>query len=207
MDPPNSPVDDRQLVEDARKGDQAAFRALVERHQRKVYAMALSMLRDTDAARDVVQDAFIKAYQHLADFHGESGFYTWLYRIAMNLCIDRARRDKRFTKVEFDDGAGGDDPPAAEVAPHRLGFDPAQALRDREIRERVGQALAQLSANHRTVIVLREVDGLSYKEIAEVMGCSEGTVMSRLFHARKRMQEMLRGLTEEDDKSKATKAS
>src|SRR5262249_2501520 len=131
------PVDDRQLVEDARRGDQAAFRALVERHQRKVYAMALSMLRDADAARDVVQDAFIKAYQHLPDFQGQSGFYPWLYRIAMNLCIDRARRDKRFARIEFDEGAAADDAPPSEVAPHRLGFDPAQALRDREIRERV----------------------------------------------------------------------
>jgi len=198
--------DDRQLVEEARSGSQAAFRALVERHQRKVYAMALSMLRDPDAARDVVQDAFIKVYQHLAEFQGASGFYTWLYRIAMNLCIDRARRDKRFVKVEFDDAIARDEEAIAEVAPHRLGFDPARALADREIRERVAQALEKLSPTHRTVIVLREVDGLSYKEIAQAMRCSEGTIMSRLFHARKRLQEMLRGLVEQTDE-KATKAS
>ncbi len=196
-------LDDRQLVEEARKGSQPAFRTLVERHQRKVYAMALSMLRDPDAARDVVQDAFIKVYQHLGDFQGASGFYTWLYRIAMNLCIDRTRRAKRFAQVEFDDAAAAEDPGLSDVSPYRLGFDPAQALKDKEIRGRVQKALEALSPNHRAVIVMREVDGLSYKEIAEAMECSEGTIMSRLFHARKKMQEMLRGLVEAEEPAAA----
>jgi RNA polymerase sigma-70 factor (ECF subfamily) len=142
-------------------------------------------------------------YQHLDEFQGASGFYTWLYRIAMNLCIDRARRAKRFAQVEFDDAAASEDPGLSEVSPHRLGFDPAQALKDKEIRDRVGRALAELSENHRTVILLREVDGLSYKEIAEVMRCSEGTIMSRLFHARKRLQDLLRSLVEEDEPATA----
>jgi RNA polymerase sigma-70 factor (ECF subfamily) len=187
--------DDHELVEQARRGSQPAFRALVERHQRKVFAMALAMLKDADAARDVVQDAFIKVHQHLGDFHGQSGFYTWLYRIAMNLCIDRTRRSKRFAHVEFDDTQVHEGA-EFEVAPHRLGFDPAQALTDKEIRERVLAALEELSPNHRAVIVMREVEGLSYKEIADAMGCSQGTVMSRLFHARRRMQELLKPLTE-----------
>ena len=190
-------LDDRQLVDEARKGSQAAFRALVERHQRKVYGMAFAMLRDSDAARDVVQDAFIKVHRHLADFEGTSGFYTWLYRIALNLCIDRTRRQKRFAHVDFDDALAHEDEDGFDVSPHRLGFDPAQALRDREIRERVMAALDQLSPIHRAVIVMREVDGLSYKEIADAMKCSQGTIMSRLFHARKRMQEILRPLVEE----------
>ena len=192
-------ADDRQLVEQARQGDQAAFRTLVERHQRKIHALALTMLKDPDAARDVVQDAFIKAYRSLGAFEGNSGFYTWLYRIAVNLCIDRQRRAKRFAHHEFDDGIAHEDEGGFEVSPHRLGFDPARALTDREIRDRVTAALAQLSPIHRTVILLREVEGLSYKEIAEAMEVSQGTIMSRLFHARRRMQEILRPLV--DDKA------
>ncbi len=191
MDPP-----DQQLVEQAQRGDQSAFRALVERHQRRIYGLALGMLKDTDAARDVVQDAFIKVHQHLAEFQGSSNFYTWLYRIATNLCLDRMRRARRFAHVEFDEAVANDDDDTFEVSPHRLGFDPARALEDKEIRERLARALEHLSEHHRAAILLREVDGLSYKEIAEVMGCSEGTVMSRLFHARKRMQEMLRSFVE-----------
>jgi RNA polymerase sigma-70 factor (ECF subfamily) len=192
-------ANDRDLVKEARAGNHAAFRTLVERYQQKVYAMALSMMRDPDQARDAVQDAFIKAYEHLDTFQGDSSFYTWFYRIAFNLCIDRARRARRFTQVEFDEALGHEDEAAFEMGPQRLGFDPAQALHDREIRQRVMAALGELSPNHQTVLVLREVDGLAYKEIAEVMNCSIGTVMSRLFHARKRMQLLLRALVEGDE--------
>src|SRR5690242_13788856 len=122
--------------------------------------MALAVVRDPDEARDVVQDAFLKAYKALPTFEEKSAFYTWLYRIAMNLCIDRARHAKRAAKVEFDETIERDEEGASGVSPDRLGFDPAQALRDREIRERVSAALARLSPTHRTVLVLREVDGL-----------------------------------------------
>ena len=190
--------DDQQFVTEARAGSQAAFRTLVERHQRRVYGMALAMLKDPDAARDVVQDAFIKVHQHLPEFQGNSNFYTWLYRIAMNLCIDRTRRAKRFAQVEWNDEIAHEGEDAFAVSPHRLGFDPARALEDKEIHSQVSKALDELSPSHRAVILLREVEGLSYKEIAEAMECSEGTVMSRLFHARKKMQEKLRSFVEGD---------
>jgi RNA polymerase sigma-70 factor (ECF subfamily) len=189
-------ADDLTLVEEARKGSHAAFRTLVERYQRRVYAMALSIVRDPDEARDVVQDAFIKAYRGLDGFQGEAAFYTWLYRIALNLCIDRARRQKRSPRVEFDEAVTPEEEGDSGISPARIGFDPAQALVDGEIRLRVSAALERLSPTHRTVLVLREIEGLSYKEIADAMGSSIGTVMSRLFHARKRMQEMLRPLVE-----------
>ena len=195
MDPTKEP-DDLQLVDEARKGSELAFRRLVEKYQRRIYAMALGMVKDPDEARDVVQDAFMKAWRHLGTFEGQSAFYTWLYRIAMNLCIDRARKNSRVGKVEFDEVVDRDEEGDSGISPRRVGFDPARALADREIRERLNEALARLSATHRAVLLLREVDGLAYKEIADVMQCSEGTVMSRLFHARKRMQEMLRPIVD-----------
>lgn len=192
-------ADDVRLVELARAGDQAAFRVLVERYQRKLYGLALAMVKEPDEARDVVQEAFLKAWRSLDRFEGQAKFYTWLYRIATNLCIDRARSRRRAPKVEFDEAVDWDareEEGSSGISPQRLGFDPGRALHDREIREQVTAALQRLSPIHRTVLLLREVEGLAYKEIAETMQCSEGTVMSRLFHARKRMQQMLRALVD-----------
>ncbi len=148
------------------------------------------MLHDPDEARDVCQEAFFKAHRNLASFEGGAQFFTWLYRIVANLCIDTLRK-RRGDKLEFDDtiGVTGDD--ATGISPRRLGFDPQRALSDKELRGKITAALGKLSAAHRSVLVLREVEGLSYQEIADAMQCSIGTVMSRLFHARKRMQSML----------------
>jgi RNA polymerase sigma-70 factor (ECF subfamily) len=182
--------DDRQLVEDARRGDAKAFRELVVRHQRRAYAVALGIVHDPDDARDVCQEAFLKVHKNLATFEGEAQFFTWLYRIVMNLCIDLLRK-RRGQPVEFDDTLANDDPDDAGIAPQRTGFDPARALSDKELRKQILQALDKLTPAHRAVLVMREVDGLSYQEMAEAMKCSIGTIMSRLFHARKKMQTML----------------
>jgi RNA polymerase sigma-70 factor, ECF subfamily len=185
---------DRKLVLAAQKGDADAFRQLVVRHQRKAYAVALGMVHDPDDARDICQDAFMKAHKSLASFEGDAQFFTWLYRIVANLAIDHLRKKKRL-RVEFDEavlGEGNLDDDSG-ISPRRLGFDPARALADGELRERLEAALAQLSPAHRAVLVMREVDGLSYQEMADVVGCSIGTIMSRLFHARKKMQALLGG--------------
>jgi RNA polymerase sigma-70 factor (ECF subfamily) len=182
---------ERKLVDDARRGDAEAFRELVLRHQRKAYAVALGIIHDPDEARDVTQEAFLKAHRNLATFEGDAQFFTWLYRIVTNLCIDHLRK-RRGERVEFDEAVATND--AADdtgIAPRRLGFDPGRALDDKELRARLQAALQRLSATHRTVLVLREVEGLSYKEMADMMNCSIGTIMSRLFHARKKMQAML----------------
>ncbi|MCS6914023.1 MAG: sigma-70 family RNA polymerase sigma factor [Myxococcales bacterium] len=191
-------VDDRLLVEQARRGQRRAFQALVERYQSKVYALALGLVRDREEAQDLAQEAFLKAHQSLNRFQGESSFYTWLYRITVNLCIDHLRRARRGTGVAFDERLQLEeaDGSAEELSPQPLGFDPHRALQDKQLRERIQQALGELSEAHRAVLLLREVDGLSYKEMAEVLGCAEGTIMSRLFHARKRMQQMLRAWVE-----------
>jgi RNA polymerase sigma-70 factor, ECF subfamily len=187
------PVDDRELVESARKGDRDAFRTLFERYHRRAYALAFGVLRHQDDALDVVQDAFIKAHKYLDKFEGNSSFYTWLYRIVMNLAIDHLRKHRRQKPVELDEqhleeGAhSGDD----SLLPKILGGNPGRALLDKEIRARIDQALGELSENHRAVLVMRELEGLSYEEMAQAMGCSKGTIMSRLFHARKNMQKRL----------------
>jgi RNA polymerase sigma-70 factor (ECF subfamily) len=190
VDPPR-PIDERSLIDAARSGDANAFRELVRMHQRRAYAVALGVLHDPDDARDVCQEAFLKAHRNLGSFEGDAQFFTWLYRIVMNLCIDQLRK-RRGEKVEFDEAIASDDPnDDAGIAPRRLGFDPGRALDDKELREQIREALAQLPSVHRAVLVMREIEGLSYQEMADRVGCSIGTIMSRLFHARRKMQKML----------------
>jgi RNA polymerase sigma-70 factor, ECF subfamily len=189
------PVDDRELVESARKGDRDAFKTLFERYHRRAYALAFGVLRHQDDALDVVQDAFIKAHKYLDKFEGNSSFYTWLYRIVMNLAIDHLRKHRRAKPVELDEQhieAATDD----ALLPKFLGGNPGRALMDKQIRARIDKALGELSENHRAVLVMRELEGMSYEEMAQAMGCSKGTIMSRLFHARKNMQKQLVDLME-----------
>ncbi|MDB4957846.1 MAG: polymerase, sigma-24 subunit, subfamily [Myxococcales bacterium] len=186
------PVDDRELVEAARRGDRDAFRTLFDRYHRRAYALAFGVLRHQDDALDVVQDAFIKAHKYLDKFEGNSSFYTWLYRIVMNLAIDHLRKHRRVRPVELDEarleeGVAGDE----SLLPKILGSNPGRALLDKEIRARIDQALSELSENHRSVLVMRELEGMSYEAMAQAMSCSKGTIMSRLFHARKNMQKRL----------------
>jgi RNA polymerase sigma-70 factor, ECF subfamily len=191
--------DDRELVSAAQRGDREAFRQLFERYQRRAYGLAYGVLRNPDDAMDVVQDAFIKAHRYLDKFEGTSSFFTWLYRIVMNLAIDHIRKHRRQQPVDFTDQSVSEQ--AGQVAeesllPKILGGNPGRALQDKEIRGRIEQALGELSENHRAVLVMREVEGLSYEEMAEVMACSKGTIMSRLFHARRNMQRRLLDLIE-----------
>ena len=182
---------DADVVQRARAGDHAAFRVLVERYQGRAYRLALRVLRDEDQARDVVQDAFLKVYGSLDRFEGRSGFYTWLYRIVMNVCLDRKRRDRSDREVEWDEEtAGGSlaDPTGADLAQSG----PEAEVERSELRTFVTRAIETLPEDARRAIQLREIDGLSYKEIAEALGIPKGTVMSRLYYARRRLQEALR---------------
>ncbi len=186
-------IDEKELVRMAKAGDHEAFRQLFERHNRRAYGLALGVVRNPDDALDVVQEGFIKAHRYLPKFEGTSSFYTWLYRIVMNLAIDHLRKRKRAKQVDFNDalshleGEGGED----SLLPRILGADPSRSLMRREMREQISTALGQLSDNHRSVLMMREMEGLSYEEMAGVMKCSKGTIMSRLFHARKNMQQHL----------------
>jgi RNA polymerase sigma-70 factor (ECF subfamily) len=189
-------ADDLQLVDAAKRGDRRAFRALVQRYQRKVYAVAFGFVRNREDALDVVQESFIKVHRYLDKFEGNSSFYTWLYRIVANLCIDHIRRGKRHRDVEFDDGlrhdGDGDEGMGDGLSTRLSGLgDPGEMLRRKEIMTAFQDSLQYLSDKHRAVIVMREVQGLSYEEMAQAMECSKGTIMSRLFHARRNMQRLL----------------
>lgn len=183
---------DLDLVERAQRGEQEAFRVLVERYQRRAFAVAFGVVRNADDARDVVQDAFIKAFRNLDRFKGQASFYTWLYRIVMNVGIDHVRRVGHRDAV-YDDRIGHTHEVEGEenILPRLLEANPAKNLGRRELTEQMDLALDRLSAIHRAVLLMRETEGMSYKDMAKAMRCSKGTIMSRLFHARKRMQRFL----------------
>ena len=185
--------EDRGLIARAQKGDRAAFRSLVERHQRRAFAIALALVRDENDARELVQDAFLRVYKGLENFQGGSSFFTWLYRIITNLSIDLIRKPGRQlvdideSRFESDESTEAEFPLLSRVD----GSDPADVVRRREIAARLQVALDALPPYHRGVIVMREIEGLSYEEMAQAMGVSKGTIMSRLFHARQKLQKAL----------------
>lgn len=180
---------DRVLIERAQKGDKAAFKQLVQRHQRRAFAIALGLLRDENDAREVVQEAFLRVHRGLDSFHGGSAFFTWLYRIVTNLSIDLMRKPGR-REAELDETREIDEADIPLLS--RIdGADPLDVLRRAEIRNKLEAALDALPVYHRGVIVMREVEGMSYEEMAEAMGVSKGTIMSRLFHARQKLQRAL----------------
>jgi RNA polymerase sigma-70 factor (ECF subfamily) len=194
-DRPGVPMeaDDLALVERARAGEREAFRTLVTRHQRRVYAVALGIVKDGDLAWDVAQEAFVRVHQHLDDFKGEASFSTWVLRIGSRLAIDAMRRERTSSKEDLDDVNDADVERGGEgVLATSLGNDPQRNLLRRELAGKMVEALAQLPEKHRAILVLREVEGLSYEELAERLRIHKGTVMSRLFHARKKMQAILR---------------
>lgn len=182
---------DRELVRESRHGDKEAFRELVERHQRKIVAVAVGMVNNREDALELAQETFVKAYENLEKFKGESSFYTWLYRIVVNLAIDHRRRSRRQGTVALADRPGGGEDLEFDLPAQRLS-DPYQQASSHEIGSRLRDAIEELTPDHRAVILLREVEGLSYEDISRVMQCSKGTVMSRLHYARKKLQDKLR---------------
>ena len=182
---------DSELVRASRRGDREAFRELVERYQRKVVSVALGMVHNRDNALEIAQETFVKAFENLGNFKGESSFYTWLYRIVVNRAIDFQRRERRHPTVALEDHNVSGDGYEDTLKEERLG-DPYQQAQAREIGDRVTEAINELTPDHKAVILLREVEGLSYDEISRVMQCSKGTVMSRLHYARKKLQKKLK---------------
>lgn len=172
---------------------------LVERYQGRLHSLAMRVLHDPEHARDAVQDAFLKAYTNLNRFEGRSSFYTWLYRLTMNLCLDLRRRDHSARHVDTSEPGDLERIVTIESRPadqqHWRDHEeaPDEAVSRAELRERVARAIASLPDASRETLILREVEGLSYTEIAEALDIPRGTVMSRLHYARRRVQEILRG--------------
>ncbi len=186
-------VDDVDLVKQAQAGNHTAFDSLVTKHRGKVYAMIMNMVKNDADAWDLAQDSFIKAWKALPKFENRSKFSTWLFRISHNVVYDWMRKKKIQSEGELNDellDANRIDMTAA-TAP-KLSPRPDEALAGSELRYEIEAALDKLSPEHKETIVLREVQGMDYKEIAKVMGCSLGTVMSRLFYARKKLQTLLK---------------
>lgn len=191
-EPARAPEDrerDRLLVQRAQAGERGAFRDLYERHHKRAFAVAYGVLKNKQDALDVVQESFVKVHRHLDGFQGSSSFYTWLYRIVMNLAIDQLRRRKTARPAVYDDTIDQESDRIDEaVLPRMADSNPRKAVIRRELMARVEEALATLPEYHRQVIVLREIEGLSYEEMAEALDVPKGTIMSRLFHARRKMQ-------------------
>jgi RNA polymerase sigma-70 factor, ECF subfamily len=195
--PAEADVPDAALVEEAQKGDTAAFDQLVGRYRGRIFAMIYNMVHNEQDAWDLAQDSFVKAWKSIARFRGQSSFYTWIYRIVMNVTIDSLRKKQvKGAGAEFDDAIQLKEiDPASRTVPH-AGALPHEQMEQKEIRGRIDAAIAELSPEHRAVILMKEIEGMQYHEIAESLGCSIGTVMSRLFYARKKLQSQLRDVYE-----------
>jgi RNA polymerase sigma-70 factor (ECF subfamily) len=193
---------DGELVRLVQKGEQEAYACLFRRYYQKVFGMALGRLRNREDAQDVVQDAFVKVFRYVGSFKGNSSFYTWLYRITANLCIDRLRQVSRDQKVEYVEGRklaaaverGGGMMGMGSIE----GDNPARSLDRKEVLLKLSEAIDELPDYHREVILMREVGGMSYSEMAQAMNVSKGTIMSRLFHARRKVKEKMRPYLEGD---------
>jgi len=183
--------DDSQLVDEAVRGDSAAFGQLVTRYQDRLYNTMLHVLGSAEMADDVAQDAFVQAYVKLETFERASGFYTWLYRIAFNLAISRRRRDKHCLSIEQARDASGHEP-ADTSAP------PSARIEQAERAAHVRRGLAMLSDEHRAILILREVDGCSYDQIGQVLDLPSGTIRSRLHRARIQLRDQLKAIFQEE---------
>lgn len=173
---------DGELVRKCQAGDVSAFQELTSRYHQKVFAVIMGLLRNRDDALEVAQETFFRAYRKIGSFQGGSSFYTWIYRIAVNLAIDAQRRQKR-NPLEFRESMDH-----VLESQEELARDPFADVHDKELREQLIRAINDLTPEHKAVIVLRTIEGLSYKDIGKIIGCSEGTVMSRLHYARKKLQ-------------------
>ena len=189
-------VSEMDLVKRCQAGDPEAFDELVTRYRTRIFGMIYNMVHNEQDAWDLAQDSFVKAWRSIKRFRGRSSFYTWIYRIVMNVTIDWLRKKQvKGVGAEFDDAIQAKIDPASKTAP-KAGALPYEIMERSETRTRIDNAIAQLSPDHRAVILMKEIEEMQYHEIAETLGCSIGTVMSRLFYARKKLQNLLKDVYE-----------
>jgi RNA polymerase sigma-70 factor (ECF subfamily) len=182
--------DDEMLVVRAQRGDTGAFDVLIDRYKERLYATVYHMTSNHEDANDLVQEAFIRAYRHLHNFRGNSSFYTWIYRIAVNRTINflKRRRNRGHFSLDDVDSNIQTDPDFVELMSHTT---PRRNAGLSELQERLNEALQKLSEPHRAVVTMHDVQGMTHADIARIMKCSEGTVRSRLFYARQQLQSLL----------------
>src|SRR6266852_6129480 len=193
-----SAEDEQSLIRHAQAGDRAAFEALVHRYDRDVLRLALNVLRRPEDARDVYQEAFLKVYKNLHRFRFECSFYTWIYRIVTNVCLDHMRRSNSRPEVQAPEAAGGDDAAPQDFfdrqREHRVTSDPERHLLDKEIGRQIVAALGHLSARERVVFELKHYQGLKLRAIGDMLGTTEETVKNSLFRATRKLRARLEGL-------------
>ena len=190
-------VSELDLVKQCQAGNTEAFDQLVTRYRTRVFAMIYNMVHNEQDAWDLSQDSFVKAWKSIGRFRGRSSFYTWIYRIVMNVTIDWLRKKQvKGAGAEFNDAIQLKEiEPASRTLPKADPL-PHERMEQSEIRARIDNAIAQISPEHRAVILMKEIEEMQYHEIAEALGCSIGTVMSRLFYARKKLQNLLKDVYE-----------
>lgn len=187
--------EDLDLVRRCQEGDHQAYRTLVERYEGRIYNLACSIIGDREAARDAAQTAFIRAFQALPGFRADAGFYTWLYRIAVNVCLNAAQKEKRRRDTtSLDDLLESGHFSSEHLWEHRT---PHGDFERMQLQDVIQGVLDQLSPDHRLVIVLKDIQGFSQEEISETLNCSVGTVKSRLSRARANLRDLLRPIYDE----------
>jgi len=187
LQPDTAEQDDRTLVRRARERDLSACDELVRRYHGKLYGLVYNMTSNKEDTEDLVQDVFVKAFSALDRFKGTSSFYTWIYRIAVNTTINflKKRKNRKATSLNDMDGGVERDPAYVELTARESPFRDATLS---ELQEKLNKALSKLSEKHRAVVVLHDIQGVPHEEVARMLGCSQGTVRSRLFYARQQLQ-------------------
>jgi RNA polymerase sigma-70 factor, ECF subfamily len=184
-------IDDEQLIADTLKGDSQAFGKLVEKYQDRLYNTLVHIIGNVEDARDIVQESFVQAFVKLDSFRGMSAFYTWLYRIALNMAAGHQRRQRSIASLEYKHEQNGMDP-------MDKGKTPSEQLEKKELAQQVQSALQLLSDEHRIILVLREIGGSSYETIAELLDLPVGTIRSRIHRARMQLREEIKKIIKND---------
>jgi RNA polymerase sigma-70 factor (ECF subfamily) len=177
--------EETEMISRCQQGDQEALKEIYDKYHKKVYRIAYGVVRQREDALDIVQEVFIKLFRSIKNFQGRSHFYTYLYRMVMNTAIDHARKSGKKFASSLDEDGSFEPSDGAEKGPERV-------FLQKELEERVKRAMDKLPAEQKAALIFRDMEGLSYQEMAEAMGCSIGTVMSRLHYGRKKMQELLK---------------
>jgi RNA polymerase sigma-70 factor (ECF subfamily) len=191
--------EETDMISRCQQGDQEALKEIFDKYHNKVYRIAFGVVRQREEALDVVQEVFIKLFRSIKNFKGRSHFYTYLYRMVMNTAIDHKRKTGKQFMSSLDEEGSFEPSDEAEKGPERI-------LLQKELEERVKLAMDKLPDEQKAALIFRDVEGLSYQEMAEAMGCSIGTVMSRLHYGRKRMQESLKDYVKLPGQSRGTSA-